>query len=281
VSHDHGQTWSASTDVGIPYGIQNTKFAEVVAGDDDRAAFAFVGTASAGDDQAKAFPGVWYLYVAYTYDGGKSWTTVNATPGNPIQRGCIWSGGGSNACRNLLDFNDAQIDKQGRVLLAYTDGCADIDYSYATLTGEAQGLTHGPSKCNSNPDSYKDTDKVSFDGLTRQTCGQGLLRAADPGFTSGCPAPRIVSVHPLPGATGVAVYTTVTATFDAPLTSASITLADNTGKAVKGTVTRNSPCTTVTFTPSTRLRKGTAYTAKATGSNASGQGSTSWTFTTK
>jgi hypothetical protein len=281
VSHDHGQTWSASSDVGIPYGIQNTKFAEVVAGDDDRAAFAFLGTTSAGDDQAKAFPGVWYLYVAYTYDGGKSWTTVNATPGNPIQRGCIWSGGGSNACRNLLDFNDAQIDKQGRVLVAYTDGCADIDYSYQTLTGEVQGLTHGPSKCNSDPSSYKDTDKVSFDGLVRQSCGKGLLRAADPGFTSGCPAPRVVSVHPLPNATGVAVTTTVTATFDAPLTSENITLADNTGRAVKGSVTCNSPCTTVTFTPSTRLKKGTAYAAKATGSNVSGQGSTAWTFTTK
>jgi hypothetical protein len=281
VSHDHGQTWSPSTDVGVPYGIQNTKFAEVVAGDDDRAAFAFLGTASAGDDQAKAFPGVWYLYVAYTYDGGKSWTTVNATPGNPIQRGCIWSGGGSNACRNLLDFNDAQIDKQGRVLLAYTDGCADIDYSYSTVTGEVQGLTHGPSKCNSDPNSYKDTDKVSLDGLVRQTCGQGLLRSGDPGFTSGCPAPRVVSVHPLPNATGVAAYTTVTATFDAPLTSESLTLADSGGRAVKGAVTCNSPCTIVTFTPSTRLKRGTAYTAKATGSNASGQGSTSWTFTTK
>jgi len=29
------------------------------------------------------------------------------------------------------------------------------------------------------------------------------------------------------------------------------------------------------------VRKGTAYTAKATGSNASGQGATTWSFTTK
>jgi len=281
VSHDHGQTWSASTDVGTSYGIQNTKFAEVVAGDDDRAAFAFLGTASAGDDQAKAFPGVWYLYVAYTYDGGRTWTTVNATPGNPIQRGCIWNGGGSNACRNLLDFNDASIDSQGRVLVAYTDGCANIDYSYSTLSGEVQGLKHGPSQCNTDPNAYKDTDKVSFDGLVRQTCGQGLLRSADPGFTTGCPAPRVVSVHPLANATGVAVYTTVTATFDAPLTSANITLTESGGRAVKGSVTCNSPCTTATFTPASRLKKGTAFSAKASGSNASGQGSTTWTFTTK
>src|SRR5207253_4482842 len=181
VSHDHGQTWSASVDVGASYGIQNTKFPEVVAGDDDRAAFAFLGTTSAGDDQAAAFPGVWSLYVAYTYDGGKTWSTVDATPGNPIQRGCIWNGGGSNACRNLLDFNDASIDKQGRVLVAYTDGCANIDYSYSTLVGGVQGAKHGPSQCNTDPNSYKDTDKVSLDGLVRQSCGQGLLKAYDPG----------------------------------------------------------------------------------------------------
>ena len=281
VSRDHGQTWSASVDVGTSYGIQNTKFPEVVVGDDDRAAFAFLGTPSAGDDQAAAFTGVWSLYVSYTYDGGKTWTTVDATPGNPIQRGCIWNGGGSNACRNLLDFNDASIDKQGRVLVAYTDGCANIDYSYSTLVGGVQGLKHGPSQCNTDPNAYKGTDKVSFDGLVRQSCGQGLLRSADPGFTSGCPAPRVVSVHPLPNATGVAVTTTVTATFDAPLTSANITLADSGGRAVKGSVSCNSPCTTVTFAPSSRLKRGTAYTARATGSNASGQGSTTWTFTTK
>ncbi len=154
------------------------------AGPDDMDLFAFAPDGS--------------LYVAYTYDGGQTWTTVDATPGNPIQRGCIWNGGGSNACRNLLDFNDASIDKQGRVLVAYTDGCANINYSYSTLVGGVQGLKHGPSQCNTDPSAYKDTDKVGFDGLVRQSCGQGLLRSADPGFTSGCPAPRVVSVHPAP-----------------------------------------------------------------------------------
>ena len=280
VSHDHGQTWSASTDVGTSYGIQNTKFPEVVAGDDDRAAFAFLGTASAGDDQAAAFPGVWYLYVSYTYDGGKTWTTVNATPGDPVQRGCIWNGGGSNACRNLLDFNDANVDKNGRVLVAYTDGCANIDFSYQTVTGTATGATHGPSKCDTDPNSYKDTDKVSLDGLVRQSCGEGLFKAYDPGFTSGCPPPRVVAEHPLPNATSVPVYTTVTASYDEPLSSATLTLTDSSGRAVKASVACNSPCTTVSLVPSTRLRKGTTYTAVTTGSNGSGQGSLTWKFST-
>lgn len=277
VSHDHGQTWSPSVDVGTAYGIQNTKFPEVVAGDDNRAAFAFLGTTSAGNDQAASFPGVWYLYVAYTYDGGQTWTTVNATPGDPVQRGCIWNGGGSNSCRNLLDFNDASVDKQGRVLVAYTDGCANFDFSYQSLTG----AVHGPSQCDSDPTAYASTDKANFDALVRQSCGEGLFAASDPGFTSGCPAPRVVQVHPFDGATSVPVYTTVTASFDEPLTSATLTLTDGSGKAVKGTVACNSPCTTVTFTPpSTRLRKATTYTAKATGTNGAGTGSATWTFTT-
>src|SRR2546429_3262706 len=59
---------------------------------------------SPGDDQSDTFTGVWHLYVAATYDGGATWNTVDATPNDPVQRGCIWLSGGSNPCRNLLDF---------------------------------------------------------------------------------------------------------------------------------------------------------------------------------
>ncbi|MDQ1495717.1 MAG: hypothetical protein QOG69_2200, partial [Actinomycetota bacterium] len=280
VTHDHGQSWSGSVDVGAAYGIENTKFPEVVAGDDDRAAFAFLGTTSAGDDQAVGFPGVWYLYVAYTYDGGKTWTTVNATPGDPVQRGCIWNGGGSNACRNLLDFNDAGIDKTGRVVVAYTDGCANIDFSYSSLAGGAQGAVHGPSNCDSDPNAYADTDKVSLDGLARQSCGSGLLKAYDPGPTAGCLPPRVVLLQPHDGATGVAGSVKPSATFDQPLVSATLTLTDAGGRAVKGTASCNSPCTTVTFSPSATLNHRSTFTALATGSNTVGRGTATWRFTT-
>src|SRR5258708_15296196 len=36
--------WSKSKDAGTPFGVQNAEFAEVIAGDDNRAAFAFLGT---------------------------------------------------------------------------------------------------------------------------------------------------------------------------------------------------------------------------------------------
>jgi len=125
VSHDKGLTWSAPFDVGATVigggPILNTGFAAVVAGDPNRASFAFYGTVTGGNDwNTPGFPGEWFLYVASTFDGGLTWTTQNLTPGDPIQRGGIC---GSGACRNHLDFFDATIDKEGRVVIGYTDGC--------------------------------------------------------------------------------------------------------------------------------------------------------------
>ena len=123
VSHDKGLTWANIQDVGGPLGIQNTAFPVMVAGDATRAAFGFLGTPTGGGSQAADFTGVWHLYVSHTYDGGKTWTTVDATPNDPVQRGCIWLQGGTNPCRNLLDFMDASVDQDGRVIVAVPDGC--------------------------------------------------------------------------------------------------------------------------------------------------------------
>ena len=126
ISKDQGQTWSTPLNIGASAGIKNMEFAALVAGDDNRAAFSFLGSSTAGDDQLASFPGTWYLYVAFTYDGGSTWTVVNATPNDPAQRGCIWMQGGSNPCRNMLDFNDATVSKSGRVIVAFTDGCSGV-----------------------------------------------------------------------------------------------------------------------------------------------------------
>lgn len=126
VSHDRGAHWSAPQDVGAPFGIQNTAFPAVVAGDPDRAAVAFLGTPTGGNGTGAdvSFPGVWHLYVATTTDGGATWTTADATPGDPVQRGSICLlGTGCGAARNLLDFIDVGVDAQGRVLVAFADGC--------------------------------------------------------------------------------------------------------------------------------------------------------------
>lgn len=122
VSHDHGGTWSGMTDVSHGL-IKNVEFPAMVAGDDGRAAMAFLGTTTAGDDQAADFTGVWHLYVATTVDGGATWTLNDATGNDPVQRGCIWLGGGSNTCRNLLDFMGATVTHDGSIVVAFAKGC--------------------------------------------------------------------------------------------------------------------------------------------------------------
>src|SRR5215208_484913 len=64
VSHDRGATWTNVQNVGAAFGINNVQFPEMIAGDDNRAALAFLGTTTGGDDQAASFAGVWHLYVA-------------------------------------------------------------------------------------------------------------------------------------------------------------------------------------------------------------------------
>lgn len=130
-SKDGGRTWGKVTDVSTPLGIHNVQFPEVIVGDDDRAAFSFIGTPSVGNDQDNSFRGPWHLYISITYDGGRSWKTTDVTPHDPINRGCVHMLGlapGSqrtDSCdyRNMLDFNDITIDQYGRVEVAYTDAC--------------------------------------------------------------------------------------------------------------------------------------------------------------
>lgn len=163
VSRDRGQHWTKSADAGTPFGIQNTEFAEVIAGDDDRAAFAFLGTTTAGDTQSSDFLGVWHLYVAFTDDAGRSWTTADATSSDPVQRGCIWNGGGSNPCRNLLDFNDITVDQNGRMLVGYADGCTGT-----CVTDPTQNASTGPA-----------TAQDALATIARQVGGRGRFAALD------------------------------------------------------------------------------------------------------
>jgi hypothetical protein len=174
VSNDNGKTWSNPLDVGATFGINNVVFPEVVAGDNDRAAFAFLGTPTAGGLQGPRFAGVWHLYVATTYDGGGTWTTVDATPNDPVQRGCIWLSGGANICRNLLDFNDIQMDHEGRVLVAYADGCAG-------------------GECVMAPPGATGNSYTALAAISRQSGGRRLLAAFDPPNTPTAPGTPLLT----------------------------------------------------------------------------------------
>jgi hypothetical protein len=140
-STDRGQTWQNIYDVGAVYGLKNIAFPAAVAADAGRAAVAFYGSTTPSDESANSFTGIWHLYVANTFDGGLHWTTTDVTPNDPMQRGCIWMHGGADICRNLLDFFDMTVDKQGRVEVGYVDGCADGACAQAAVTAKGNAYT--------------------------------------------------------------------------------------------------------------------------------------------
>jgi hypothetical protein len=175
-------TWSPSVDAGAQLGINNITFPAVVAGDPDRATFAFFGTTTAdclntstcnpvedhtggSNDDPTLFTGVWYLIVASTFDGGQTWVTQNITPDDPIQRGPICGG---STCRNLLDFFGSAIDKEGRVLIGYDDGCIS------------------PSCINGGNNDF--TAKAA---IARQTGGKRMFAAFDPAEPAVPGAPAV------------------------------------------------------------------------------------------
>jgi len=160
-STDRGQTWQNIYDVGAVYGLKNVAFPAAVAADASRAAVAFYGSTTSGDQSANSFNGLWHLYVASTFDGGLHWTTTDATPKDPLQRGCIWMHGGADICRNLLDFFDMTVDKQGRVQVGYVDGCTDGACVQAATTAKGNAYT-------------------ARGVIARQSSGRRLLASFDP-----------------------------------------------------------------------------------------------------
>jgi hypothetical protein len=166
-SDDHGNTWQNIVDVSAVFGLKNIRYPAAVAGDAGRAAVAFYGSTTAGSANAGTFNGVWHLYVAHTFDGGLTWTTSDVTPSAPMQRGCIWTGGGANICRNLLDFFDVTIDKEGRVQVGYVNGCPGGNCAQAPIAADGSSAVTG--------NAYSATATIA-----RQSSGRRLVAAFDP-----------------------------------------------------------------------------------------------------
>jgi PKD repeat protein len=167
---DGTYTWSNDQVLGADLGIKNAVFPAAVSSaqnpsavdaDDNRAAVAFLGSTAAGDYTNTSFPGSWHLFISTTFDGGVTWKTVDATPNDPVQRGSICTLGTVDCNhvpddRNLLDFMDVTIDRQGRVLVGYADGCIG-------------GCVNGTEN------SYTDLATIA-----RQSGGKRIISAFDP-----------------------------------------------------------------------------------------------------
>ncbi|MGI9114592.1 MAG: hypothetical protein ACR2FX_06075, partial [Chthoniobacterales bacterium] len=162
--------WTHDVDIGRAAvngdkGIVNAAEIEAVGGSatagnlgSGRAAVGFLGTDVPGDYQALSFSGVWYAFISTTYDGGATWTTVNATPKDPVQFATgIWQQGGGAQDRNLLDFNEITVDRIGNVLYGYSDGCT----SAACVSGA------GPN------------DFTAFMRVARQSGGRNIFASHD------------------------------------------------------------------------------------------------------
>jgi len=173
-SIDSGNTWDEESIRVSPAGVISTVFPHIDAGDPGRIAVTYLGSEDShllntsdidggnwnGNGHYAPDNTSYHLYITYSLnalDEEPIFHTMRVTD-DPVQMGsmCLNSGdcrdiGGSN--RNLLDFNDLHIDKEGRVYVAFADGCtgtcAESNNSTASDSRDRMGTVYylgsGPS----------------------------------------------------------------------------------------------------------------------------------------
>ena len=143
-STDSGETWEQESIRISPVEVISSVFPQTDAGDPGRIAVTYLGSENSEmlnqsdidgnpwDGNAHYAPNnaTYHLYITIrlnALDANPTFHTYRVTD-DPVQVGsiCLNSGdcrdiGGSN--RNLLDFNDLHIDREGRVYVAFADGC--------------------------------------------------------------------------------------------------------------------------------------------------------------
>ena len=146
-STDSGLSWNQNSMRISPAEVISTAFPQTDAGDPGRIAITYLGSENVSllnttdidgnnwNGNGHYAPGGvhYYIYVTYSLNALDENPTFHTRrlSSDPVQIGamCLNSGdcrsdeGGSN--RNLLDFNDLTIDLEGRVYIAFADGCID------------------------------------------------------------------------------------------------------------------------------------------------------------
>ena len=136
-----------------------------------------------------------------------------------------------------------------------------------------------------SPLAYGTTYTATVSGA-KDTAGDAMSGPVTWSFTTDPLQPSVGSYSPASGATGAAVSSAPTATFNeaVQLSTITFTLANNAGTPIAGAVTYNSTTNKATFTPSSALAYGTTYTATVSGAkDLDGDpmsGSTAWSFAT-
>jgi hypothetical protein len=115
--------------VAAGLGLRSTLFPVVAAGSDGRIGLAFYGTTDA-PEAWNGNPGNapdtvrWGLYAAVSTDAAGLAPTFGVTriSSDPVQIGCLSKLG---QCRNtnIADYIDAEVSPDGRLYIAYVDGC--------------------------------------------------------------------------------------------------------------------------------------------------------------
>ena len=173
-STDSGESWEQTSIRISPVEVISTTFPQIDAGDPGRIAITYLGSENGSellnpDIDGEPWNGnphyahgnvSYYLYITYSLnalDSEPIFHTVRVSH-DPVQIGsiCLNSGdcrdiGGSN--RNLLDFNDLHIDRDGRVYVAFADGCTEAcaignnstPEDSRSKTGSVYYLNNGPS----------------------------------------------------------------------------------------------------------------------------------------
>jgi len=208
VSDNRGESFKFDQDIGLNVeiapgtmgNITASVFPAAVGGDNNRAAIFFLGTGSTNPNDPTGtdgeptgagapngtqddFRGTWYPYIATTVNGGQNWSVVRA--GDAVQQGVVCTNGTTcpRGTRNLLDFNDVQVDRQGRVLAGYADGCVT-----------ARCLAVAP-----NTESRLQNDRIGTRAaqvatIIRQVTGPRLFSDFDSGGPGAPPLPPPVEV---------------------------------------------------------------------------------------
>ncbi len=200
VSDDKGKTFKYDQDLGLsnstpngqPYNITASVFPAAVGGDNNRAALFFHATSSTnpGDptgtdgedgtagDTSDDFKGTWYPYVATTCNGGMSWSVVRAD--DAVQQGVICTNGTTcpSGTRNLLDFIDIKVDRFGRAVPGYADGC----------------VSSGCTAINDNSATRTQNDGTQVATILRQIGGSRLFSDFDAGGPGAPTLPPPVEV---------------------------------------------------------------------------------------